>query len=287
MSESEDRIQRALNDAKKKEIEERFGGIFGPGESALPPEIEADWLQDIEEFERRFEHVESTTVRHYLGNPEFTSIDRLPEEDIPGALERVMEFLEGRGVQVHAFAPVPDDELYRFVTEELLDEEIDDIHMEGLTQDFVYEMFHPNDILEVSFFAEVFLGSIFHGHPSRFKRTVIPASAVHDQDITDICARVHQSLRIAFHDIETFLSSTATVGSCRVVGDDGTATAVVEWSALRTGSMEQFCGTTDVQIDFRKDPDGRWPVVGVWLSDRSTTGIPPNPLDKRPPNCVS
>lgn len=39
---------------------------------------------------------------------------------------------------------VDDAEAYRFITEELMDEEIDDIRIEGLRHCFIYEEFHPN-----------------------------------------------------------------------------------------------------------------------------------------------
>jgi hypothetical protein len=37
----EDRIQRALNESKKRELEEKYGAHFSEDESRLPPEIEA------------------------------------------------------------------------------------------------------------------------------------------------------------------------------------------------------------------------------------------------------
>ncbi len=286
MSESDDRIQRALNNAKKKELEERYGGVFGPTGSSLPPEIEADWLHDIEELERTFEHVESTTVRQYLGDPDFVPVDCIPEHELSRALERLMDLLEDHGVEVHTFSPVTDEELYRFITEELVNEEIDDIHMEGLTQDFVYELFHPNDVLEATFFAERFLASIFRGRPSRLKRALVPTQACGDPDIADPCSTVYHAVQIAFQDVGTFLSHTATTGTCRVVGPDAVATVAVEWSALRKGSMDQFCGTTEAVVELRKDPQGKWPVVTVRLSNHAPDRISPPTLDKRPPNCV-
>ena len=38
-------IQRALNDAKKRELEEKYGGTFHSSDPNLPPDIEADWLR--------------------------------------------------------------------------------------------------------------------------------------------------------------------------------------------------------------------------------------------------
>jgi len=34
--------------------------------------------------------------------------------------------------------------LYRFITEELFKEELDDIKIEGMTHHYIYEEFHPN-----------------------------------------------------------------------------------------------------------------------------------------------
>ena len=65
MSERDDQIQRDLNDAKRRQIEERYGGFFSPRDSSLPPDIESEWLESIAEFERQFASAEPTTVRHF------------------------------------------------------------------------------------------------------------------------------------------------------------------------------------------------------------------------------
>jgi hypothetical protein len=49
------------------------------------------------------------------------------------------------GVYVDFLYEVDTTEMYCFVTEELLDEEIDDVRIPGLQCHFVYEEFHPND----------------------------------------------------------------------------------------------------------------------------------------------
>ncbi len=272
MSESDDRIQRALNEAKKKELEERFGGVFGPTDASLPPDVEADWLQDIEEFERRFENVQSTTVRQYLGNPHFEPLAGIPEEDVSPALDRLMDFMEKHGVLIHCFAPEPDDELYRFITEELLDEEIDDIHMEGLTQDFVYEMYHPNPLLDACFYAELFVGKIFRSRPSKLGVAVLPEESWKDPEQIQNLSRVLHALRTYLRDFETFLSSSTTVVACRVVEREAHVSIEVEWSALRKGSMEQFCGSTDVEVDMGRDIRGTWLVSAVRMREHLPEG---------------
>ena len=67
--ETQDRIQRALNERKRKDLEEKYGARFSFDESDAPPEIIGEWLDTVEEFERQFKTAGRTTVRAYAGNP--------------------------------------------------------------------------------------------------------------------------------------------------------------------------------------------------------------------------
>lgn len=280
MSESDDRIQRALNDAKKRQLEERFGGVFGPSDASLPPDVEADWLQNIEELESRIENVPTTTVRKYLGDPEFDPLHAIPEEELPQAIRQVQEFMEERGVVVHSFAPESDEVFYRFLTEELPDEEIDDFHMEGMTQDYIYEMYHPNPLLDACICAESFVGTLFRlrtpkpGHPFPLE------GSWGISELAENPASVLGILRDYFSSFETLLGTSTDLVSCCVARDEARAFVVVEWSALQKESMEQCCGVTNLTVEMRKGETEYWRVTGLHLQEGRG-------LDKRHTKCVS
>ena len=159
----EERIRRALNESKKRDLEEKYGAHFSEGESQLPPEIEAQFLQNVEQFEQQYKQSERLTLRQFIGDPSFTSLKDIPTGQLEPKLESVLEKLEENGVVIDFLCDVPLEERYRFITEELLDEEIDDIRIEGFRHHFIYEEFHPNDQYDATMFAENFLRPLLGG----------------------------------------------------------------------------------------------------------------------------
>ena len=136
-------LERSLIEEKKRAMEAEFGCHFGGGNSSIPPELEWDWLHYIEEFERQFRQNRETTVRRFVGNPAVRPLSELSDGQIAGELARLLDLLAGNSIIVHFTGPLSAGEMYRFVAEELLDEEMDDIRIPGMTHNFLYEDFHP------------------------------------------------------------------------------------------------------------------------------------------------
>jgi hypothetical protein len=141
----EDRIQRALNEAKKRELEEKYGAHFGEGESKLPPELEAEWLSHIEEFERQYQNADRVTVRAFVGNPDLKPVAEIPPDQVQSEVENLLEILESNSITVHFDRKITAEETYRFLSEELMNQEIDNIRIEGMSHNFIYSEFHPED----------------------------------------------------------------------------------------------------------------------------------------------
>ena len=56
---------------------------------------------------------------------------------------------------------IADREAYMFITEELLDETMDDIRIPGMYSHFIYEEFHPNDQDDIELWTGEFLDTFF------------------------------------------------------------------------------------------------------------------------------
>ncbi len=141
-SESQDTVQEMLNDVKRTELQERYGMQFHRvGNSKAPPEIEAQWLDHVEEFERQFETAEEIPLRQFVGFPETAPIESLAPDAIEDALETLLEHLAKHEVFVDFPDEVEAPEAYRFITEELLDEHVIDIRIPGMRCRFLYEEF--------------------------------------------------------------------------------------------------------------------------------------------------
>jgi hypothetical protein len=141
---SDDQIQRLLNDAKRADLEERYGMHFvRAANSTLPPEVEGEWLDHIAEFERLLESADEIPLRQFVGYPEARALADLPASEVETELTRLLETLYQHDIVIDFPDEVEAAEAYRFIVEELLDEEIADIRMPGTRKHFVYEEFRP------------------------------------------------------------------------------------------------------------------------------------------------
>jgi hypothetical protein len=141
-----ERAQRIVNELKRKELEERYGAVFSsPDASEIPSEVEAQWLEHIDEFERQFENAAQVLLREFIGSPSVRPLADIPPSEVVAELDALLDLLGENEVVVDFPDEVDDAEAYRFITEELLDEEIDDIRVPGMVLHFMYSEFHPGE----------------------------------------------------------------------------------------------------------------------------------------------
>lgn len=132
------RIQEALAQSKRDELLEKYGMQAEYKAPTLPPEVENEWLDYILEFERQFEQAKRIVVRERIGNPPVLPLSDLPLSAVGDAIEALLDLLAAHGIAVDFLGEVDELEVYRYLTEELLDEQIDDIRIEGMWTHFTY-----------------------------------------------------------------------------------------------------------------------------------------------------
>ena len=120
------------------------------GDKEIDPALESEWLNHIEEFEHQFEHAQRIPLRQYLGYPTVKASAHVPDEMLDDELNALLDLMVENNVALDCICAVEDRELYRFIVEELLDEEIDDMRIPGMTCHYTYEEFHPNDGYDVA-----------------------------------------------------------------------------------------------------------------------------------------
>jgi hypothetical protein len=136
------------NELKKKELEEKYGAHFSEFNELLP-EMENHWLNSIDEFEKQFDNAKRTTVWEYTGKPHFKTVNELKPQEISNELAKLFELIGESNISLSTLCEVEDAELYRFITEELFQHEMDDIRIPGMMSCFTYEEFHPNAKLDI------------------------------------------------------------------------------------------------------------------------------------------
>lgn len=137
---------RMENEEKRKQLTEEHGAFFGgmSGEGGLPPEIESRFLDNIVNFENTFQSAKRIIIFDLLEQPTFQKMEILTDTQITKELDRLIELMAGKQIRLDTICEVDEREMYRFITEELFQEETDDMNIPGMMTCFIYEEFHPN-----------------------------------------------------------------------------------------------------------------------------------------------
>ena len=117
--------------------------------------------------------------------------------------------------------------MYRFITQELLDEEIDDIQIPGMVSHFVYEEFHPNDEDDITDAIEEFLFTLFNGD---FKDSqgmhdhILSEESMHDSHGLPITLQAFKGLLGEFYEAYPLLAGYEfVINNIQVDGDQAFA----------------------------------------------------------------
>lgn len=138
---------RLENEEKKKQLTEEHGAFFDgmSSEGGLPPpEIESQFLDNIMNFESAFQSANRVKIYDLLEQPAFDKAEILTDIQITKELDRLIELMDSIQIRVDTICDVDEREMYRFITEELFQEETDDMNIPGMMTCFIYEEFHPN-----------------------------------------------------------------------------------------------------------------------------------------------
>ena len=139
---------RLENDILKLKMQAQFGAItqISPG---LPPDIENEFLQNIQRFDDAWQNVKLIKVYDLAGKPVFKKAESLSSEKIGIELERLEKLLAEKNIYLHVHGEYEPSVIYRFITEELFEYETEDMQVEGFQNNFIYEEFYPNHKLDL------------------------------------------------------------------------------------------------------------------------------------------
>ncbi len=256
-----ERDERLRIQLKKMELAAKYGAHFSESNPDLPPEIERQWLNNIEEFEKQFEKSKRTTVRKFVGEPNFKPLNEIPDNEVEKELNDVLDFLELHNIIIDSVAGVPDRELYRFITEELLDVETDEIRIEGMMHHFIYEEFHPNDEYDVKRDAEDFLSGLF------WLEADLASHRVAKEGVLDARGEpiTHQQMLKAINDFRSSFKSferpKLEIVSYSLEGDNAEVFVQTEWLGLVDYQSPAIHKSGVSRLKLVRSPYGGWDVV--------------------------
>ncbi|MEZ4861888.1 MAG: hypothetical protein R3C14_11285 [Caldilineaceae bacterium] len=257
----QEKIQRILNEKKRRELAERYGASFGESDVQMPAEAEAEWLNYIEEFERQFEDAERISVRAYLGNPHVRPLMAIAPPQLEEELDNLLEFMFLNGIAVHFLAEVADSEAYRFILEELFDEKIDNVRIPGMTTNFIYEEFHPNDEHDAKIWANDFLLSLFDHHREGVE-IALSRDELYDRRGAPITHAAMMRRVDAFFARHPQITDTKiTPLTCKLEGEYAQVEVATTWTSVHTNPKEmiQFVGRSHFRL--KRSSYGGWDIV--------------------------
>jgi hypothetical protein len=258
LDEIRQRMQESLIEANRDRLREQYGMQFDNLDSSrLSPEAKNEWLEDVLEFERQFENAKTITVRERIGNPVVRPIEEIPPHELEEAIDDLLELLYENAIVVDFLGEWEDQSVYRFITEELLDEETSDIHIEGMlshfdaaTPEYDVEMWVQDFVLDLFWQERKFFLQGLEKQPL-FDMIGEPVSyAWFVEKIEVVWSYLPPTKGVDVQPIVT-----------QVVEDEGTVTAVIIWTEdEKQKQVESF-------FRLQPSPYGGWDIVQTSLLD--------------------
>jgi len=175
LNEEEREKLKLENEIRKIKLSLEKGAQFmnDPDAPELPPELENEFLNYIEQFDKMNEDSQTVIIYDKIGRPEFKKVTEIDDELMEYELDKLLDLLMEKSICVEAIYEVDDREFYRFITEELfLHETYDIFMMPGMITHFTYEEFHPNADEDIKRNAQDFVESYFNKENDFYKSTV-------------------------------------------------------------------------------------------------------------------
>lgn len=107
----------------------------------LSEEDDEDFINKVEEFKKEHSNSKMKSIYTILGRPKFTELKKINPDRIKDELRRLILLLDKHNIIVHSHGEYDDREKYRFITEEIFKEFVEDNPKHHIT--FVYEDYHP------------------------------------------------------------------------------------------------------------------------------------------------
>lgn len=137
---------RIENELMKIKLKAQYGDAFQMDSSAaLPPDMENEFLKNILAFEASYNRGDFVTVYDRIGKPVYKSAEEMNASEIKEAVQQLLELLSQHQISLDfTDGPYDDDTIYRFITEELFNQEVEKDPVDGMMMGYIYEEFHPN-----------------------------------------------------------------------------------------------------------------------------------------------
>jgi len=138
----------------------------------LPPEVEKEFLDNIEKFETQLQLAKDILVFDFLGRPDFRKEEELSDQEIITELEKVETLMLEKRMVCDKLFEVDDRVFYKFLTEELFYTQTTSICVPAFLKHVIYEEFHPNHKQEIKMMCEDFVNVYMSNEFEEFREFI-------------------------------------------------------------------------------------------------------------------
>jgi hypothetical protein len=241
------------NELKKLEISLKTGAHFHTSADAdIPPEVERQFLKNIERFEEAFQSSKFITIYEKVGKPELARPENLSEMEISEALEKTNLLLNENGISLDSICPVDDRTMYTFIIDEFMKEETQDMKLPGHMCCYIYEEFHPNHEYDIKQMVKDVVKYFL-------KKSECEYENIHVKHIEN-----YSDLELFMKSFETFTLHHFNINNVLIDGEK----AIASFDIKFTGHMEVasgkiiFQGPGSAKMDFE---NGYWWIKNLHL----------------------
>ena len=239
-----DKISKRLNEAietgkTRQELTAKFGVDWeGTEVDRLPPDDSADFSA---EFTRQMDSLTAspeTTVRAFIGNPTIRPIEQVASAELDSELAALDELLYQHQIMIDLLGDVNPRDLYRFITEQLLDYEISNVRIEGMIMHFPY----TTPAYEVEMWTKDFVQDLLR-KGDYFQNNHHAAQHYDWQNTPVTVEQWNTTIENLWQQMPRFLEFSTENFACQVTGDIASAEITLSFTNPLTGSPHKLPAT--------------------------------------------
>lgn len=245
----------------KLELEQ---GMQHSDTTALNPEAENQWLNYIYNYEKMCKEAGTVKIYDFIGRPGFKRMEDLEAGQISKELEKLFAVMEEKGICIDFAVEYDEAVIYRFITEEFFDHEMENISLEGMTHHFSYEEFHPSHDYDLRRYAKEFVEDVIGKKWNREFATATICEEISFQNKRFGCDEIStiiETFQQAHSELKLNSFETGRV-DFNVEEGNATVQATVEYEAILSGKKRGYSGECIFQFSYQW---GYWYISGFQL----------------------
>jgi hypothetical protein len=254
------------NDFLRMKLMLERGAYFGGENKELPADIENQFLNNVMAFEKQFDERKRIKLFDRIGRPQhFKPVGDISDNEIEEAYKSLLDYLNEHSIDFSVCSPnIKVRELYRFVTEELFDHEMDDMNLPGWTTNFIYDEFYPDAVYDNTRDAEDCIRFILKKESVEFMyhcRCKNLQLNGHHSLTEDKCIEVVNRFKLAYDGLEI---NEINVLECIVDGKESCVSGNYSITATSANENQQLTGNW--KLIFERDEDfGYWYINNIQI----------------------